>query len=527
MINFLVSCLTLLFVSCASELCTNEVTMTSDDDALALLQRSSVMLKRMPKPKLSQFAEPKILQTWPYPPMTPDIAKGYGVVGCIEDPFSSFEQAIAYMLGSMACVAVLCWMMTAPPVNAHAAISAPAPVVDVTTPLVQRPRTQPKMQALDGMRTVFTTYIIIYHWVTAGRRPLIMPESVTVLTQAAHLIVTMFFVLSGFVGYVAESGKQEHFSSQGTQAFIVRRLIRLCPAYFGALIWLACLASYDKWNKQPYIAWPVQALFGQTLLPLTFCGTAEFSESSFFLPFGANYVSWFISALVLVTLCFPLMFNMRPRSGMMGTAGTLVFVAILRSLPTVLEMNGFFPCPGVTLMNFGHCKSLYVFAPVRALEYYAGMLAAQLSNEMPQEARDWSGWSFVFDASLALAIVLATVFNWQGPPEKAGEYFNTVFFCFTCIACRMCALQAAKDDTVNPNPGVFGRLLSVRPLVSMAEYSYGAYIFSLAVLVSRPELPQSFFIVPIIGNWLVAVASLKFFENPINSLMQKRMQKNK
>merc|ERR1719162_1453159 len=190
----------------------------------------------------------------------------------------------------MACVALLCWMMTAPSANTPTTVSAPAPIVDVTTPLVQRPRSQPKMQALDGMRTVFTTYIIIYHWVTAGRRPLIMPESVTILTQAAHLIVTMFFVLSGFVGYVAESGKQEYFTSKATQNFIVRRLIRLCPAYFGALIWLACLASYGQWNEQPFIAWPVQALFGQTLLPFTFCGTGEFSDSSFFLPFGANYV---------------------------------------------------------------------------------------------------------------------------------------------------------------------------------------------------------------------------------------------
>lgn len=351
-----------------------------------------------------------------------------------------------------------------------------------------------------------------------------MPESVKTVTQAAHIVVTMFFVLSGFVGYVAESGKQEYFTAKATRTFVVRRLIRLCPAYFGALIWLAGLAYYDQWNKQPYIAWPVQALFGQTLMPFTFCGTAEMSKSSFFLPFGANYVSWFISALVLVTLCFPFMFNMRPRSGITGTACALVLVAILRSIPTIMEMNGVFPCPGVTLMSFGHCKSLYVFAPVRALEYYAGMLAAQLSSELPQEAKDWGGWSYVFDASLVVAIMLAIAFNLQGPPERAGEYFNTSFFCVTCIACRLCSLQAAKDDTINPNPGFFGRVLSIWPLVSLAEYSYGAYIFSLAVLASRPELPESLFIVPVVGNWLVAVASLKFFENPINSMMQKRLQ---
>lgn len=271
----------------------------------------------------------------------------------------------------------------------------------------------------------------------------------------------------------------------------------------------------------------MEALFGQTLLPVTFCGTAEFAGSSFFLPFGANYVSWFISALVLVTLCFPLMFNMRPRSGITGTICALLFVTVLRSIPTIMEMNGVFPCPGVTLMEFGHCKSLYVFAPVRALEYYAGMLAAQLSNELPQEAKDWTGWSYVFDASLVVAIMLATVFNLQGPPEKAGEYFNTGFFCLTCIACRMCSVQASKDDTLNPNPGIFGRVLSAWPLVSLAEYSYGAYIFSLAVLASRPEMPESLFIVPIVGNWLVAVVSLKCLENPINTFMQERMKKSK
>lgn len=351
-----------------------------------------------------------------------------------------------------------------------------------------------------------------------------MPELVKAIADAAHIVVTMFFVLSGFVGYVAESGKQEYFTSTATQNFVVRRLIRLCPAYFAALIALAVLASSDLWNKQPFIAWPVEAVFGQSILPVTFCGTKEFAGSSFFLPFGANYVSWFISALVLVTLCFPFMFNLRPRSGIKGTVLTLVFIVCLRSVPTILEIMGVFPCPGVTLLSFGHCKSSYVFAPLRALEYYAGMLAAQLSNELPQEAKEWRGWSLTFDASLVVTFLLAIWFNRAGPPERAGEYFNTALFCVTCIACRACSLQAAKDPELNPNPGIFGRLLSAWPLVPLAEYSYGAYIYSLVVLAARPELPEEFFMVPIAGNWLLAAASAKFLENPINIYMQARMK---
>eukprot|EP00927_Polykrikos_kofoidii_P087109 TRINITY_DN9956_c0_g1_i2.p1 TRINITY_DN9956_c0_g1~~TRINITY_DN9956_c0_g1_i2.p1 ORF type:complete len:405 (-),score=43.56 TRINITY_DN9956_c0_g1_i2:12-1133(-) len=328
------------------------------------------------------------------------------------------------------------------------------------------------------------------------------------------------------MAYVTTSDKGLNtFDSAATKAFLARRIVRLCPAYFAALVWLSALSMVGCWGQQPFAAWPASAIFVQSLLPFTICGSGEAPGARFFLPYGANFCGWFVSSLLVVTLCFPLMYNIRPRSGPVATASLLVVVVVLRSVPTALEMLNDFPCLGERFED-GFCKASYVFAPVRLFEFGAGMLAAQLCDELPAHMAAWVGWGATFDLSSCLALALFLAVHHV---KEANEYFATGLCCLICMSARCEGLkkQVEGEETVR-GPGRLGRLLSIWPLAKLSQYSYGAYIFSLAVLVSRPKWPhsdeQSCWLWLLVVDWGVAAVSAHLMENPLAALVELRLK---
>lgn len=428
---------------------------------------------------------------------------------CLPDPVASLGAGVGLAALFMLIVAALVWVLASLP--EASSWSLPLRPTAASPLLAGRAR---RLDALDGLRTVLVMYIVIYH-VRWALPPLLAPWFLT-----GHWAVQFFFVLSGFVAascHEASEGERP-IGVDGARTMAIRRITRLCPPYFVALLGVAVVVAF-RGGGEPFLAWPVQALLLQSLMPVRVCGPLDVGHwSQNFLPFSANGEGWFVSAILITSLCFPLLYNSRPRGGFHTTLSVLLLVIAGRSVPTFLTMMGW--CPMDT----------YTFAPVRLLEFAAGVLAAQLYREMPAWAADCGGWHWIFDASLLSAVppvwFLGHWHSWAVCENNHGDYFLTAIFCLTCIAARGLAEQQSKlpwDESLSPISG----LLSSKALVAPAVYSYQAYIFqevfiALLSLCERPVILQ-FWWVPVPLTWAAAVLSVHALEEPLKRLIEARL----
>jgi peptidoglycan/LPS O-acetylase OafA/YrhL len=376
-----------------------------------------------------------------------------------------------------------------------------------------------RLDTLEGLRTVLIMYIVIYHVRWA------LPPMVAPWFQTGHWAVQFFFVLAGFVA--ATSAGQQQISITSARTMTVRRITRLCPPYFIALLGVAAVVGY-RGGGQPFLAWPLQTLLLQSLLPVKVCGPIDVGHwSQNFLPFSANGEGWFVSAIFITSLCYPLLHNARPR-GLSATSLALVLVIVGRSVPTFLMMKGF------SVMD------LYTFAPVRLLEFAAGVLSAQLYKEMYTCACESSAWHWIFDASLIVALAPICMLGhwpmWAACENSHGDYFLTGVFCLTCIAAKGLAdaenYQEAADvegekiaRTIEGSP--LSAILGSWMLVAPAVYSYQAYVYQEVFIAVLGQLPQMYILkywwLPILLTWAAAVLSVHLMEEPLKQVVERRL----
>mmetsp|Transcript_79861 Transcript_79861/g.151709 ORF Transcript_79861/g.151709 Transcript_79861/m.151709 type:complete len:545 (-) Transcript_79861:71-1705(-) len=431
---------------------------------------------------------------------------------CIPEVFSSFDRALVAMVVGMGIVSGLCWTIAGRMMSLRrsAGQEVVAPVSHVR---------RPNLDCLDGLRTVLIAYIVLFHL------RFMLPQQVSPYFMTGHWAVQFFFVLSGFVSFYSVEGQFAAFNRHRAAKFLVRRMVRLCPAYFAALVWVGILARLGLYPARPFLAWPLAAVFGQTLLPALVCGDFDpdwWSHNS--LGFGANPLGWFVSCIIVCSVCFPALYNLRPWTGPRGTFFMLLLVLLARSASTIFVIL-LSPMPP-SLFN-----PAYTFAPLRVLEFAAGALTAQLCSQLSLEAQGWSGWAWTFDASLALVFLAkAAVLSIcpSGPPF--GDYMVSGLFCLTCAAARGVSehVRQCEEPECILNGGLVVRLLSLRPLVWLAEYSYGAFIYeepvfrSLALLLGTAAGEHSWWIMASM-TWAAGALSLHLLELPARQLFEKRL----
>jgi peptidoglycan/LPS O-acetylase OafA/YrhL len=391
-----------------------------------------------------------------------------------------------------------------------------------------------RLNALDGMRVVCITYVLFGHHACDG----LFTPFFTKLFTAHESYMQYFFVLSGFMGcYVAEA-KVKWYSARTGAAFFARRLARLLPSYYVGLLIMFAIAYVSK--SRGFITWPLQALCIQASIPVAECGCedthgADWSGEMCYVASGGNNVGWFTSVIVVCSALFPLLFTFRPQSRHPLIILTLLAIVLAaRTVPALLH---------------GHLPNrsqfdLYVFAPLRLLEFIAGMLAAQLYNTMPPEARSWAAWGWVFDFSLVLAFIVATFIapmgmrsnghvvknpESHGPPDThgppQGDFFLTGLWCLVCIAARG-AVDAVPEG--QPVSGFLCRMLGTQPLVCLAESSYGAYVLQTAMLLSLRKLSVPNCILwptHVLVTWSAAIVTRFCVEAPVVELMERLLNK--
>ncbi|CAE8640721.1 unnamed protein product, partial [Polarella glacialis] len=183
------------------------------------------------------------------------------------------------------------------------------------------PSGRQRVPALDGLRTVIVTYVILYH--ISG---VIVPQQLAAVVSTGHWGMQFFFVLMGFVNFRVNA-KQDCISLGVACSSLAQRVCRLCLGYHIALLWMYAFA------KECSMVWPLQALFLQSLLPVTVCcGTGEkMAAGDCSVWQRGNGVGWFTADAVVCAVCFPMLYNTRPRRGWHATAMVLLAVLDLRS----------------------------------------------------------------------------------------------------------------------------------------------------------------------------------------------------
>jgi len=431
--------------------------------------------------------------TWPAWPLLPEHH-------CIPEVITSFRDcSLAFFWALLAVLAVI-WGL----VRVSLAVGSGP----------RLPSGRQRVPALDGLRTVIVTYVILFHI-----HKVIVPQQLADVVSTGHWGMQFFFVLMGFVNFRVNA-KQDRISLGVACSSLAQRFGRLCPGYHIALLWMYASAK----DGHALTVWPLQALFLQSLLPVNLCcGTdAKMAAGYCSVWLKGNYVGWFTADALVCAVCFPMLYNARPRRGWHATAMVLLAVLTLRSSLNLIHVY-----PGKDMWVY-----FYVWAPVRVLEYFAGMLLAQLGDELPKNLKSWPGWCYLSD--LCLVLVFVVVAGQRSFIQPSGDFFLAPVFGLYILSCSLTESHLATGDLLVQRRGYLDALLSSHLLVEPAQYSFGAYILqhpiqqSLTCLLQRGDptapLPAAFWVLHLASCWIAGVAFTKFVENPVARVARSQQQ---
>lgn len=370
-------------------------------------------------------------------------------------------------------------------------------------PLVKKKRVY--MYSLDGIRTLLVLAVIFAHY------PMGLPS---ICKHFLGWPMQFFFVLSGFVAQMQQEASSD-FSWISGLTYIARRLFRILPLYQLALVFQFILAIYANRSCQPVIAWPLNALLLQVLLPVPVCGDHEYAWTMGYTHFNGNGPSWFAACIIWFSCLFPLLYNARPRSGGLYTFGFLIAILGFRAVPDLVHP---------TWGTYGAGAHLYAMSPVRLLEYTAGMWAAQVAAEAAQRWPDRNCWCWLFDVTLVLMV--ATVYvsmRFLGATWTcSGDYHLTAICCFVCIAARLAA-EMPEESKQGFQGAILHRVIGSTPLTYLARFSFAAYIFQTSFM-SFTDADQNFYVHRFCALWLFSIFATIYIEEPIRLAAEARLK---
>jgi len=322
------------------------------------------------------------------------------------------------------------------------------------------------------------------------------------------------------------SAKTEMLDRSAGLKLIVRRCTRLVPLYEVAIL-LCFFPKFmqselgEKWTGQPRAAWPMNALMLQGIIPLKVCGN-DSDWSLNFIHFNANFIGWFTASLLWVTCCFPILYNKLPRAGVWKLSALLLLIFACRATPEIFRpawgcFNQNMSMPKKECHGFMH---LYSFAPLRVLEFAAGMLTMSLVTQVSSRVQAiWWGWVFDVVLLTAIAGVCAASQKFGLSALFSGDFLLTPMWCLVCAtACLGARQKASFPFTAGP----LYTVLSSWPLAPLGQYSFEAYILHHALLqgaiVERFPLNLIFI-------WLAAYTVEKLFQEPLVKAVNARLNR--
>jgi len=405
----------------------------------------------------------------------------------MNDPISQPKVAAGLMFVTIVFVAALSWSMKP---STEGGGNKRIPKQDEAS---QPARTRAvTVQALNGLRVLFIANVMLchYHAPAGGDPPYLLQE------YFQHMPMSFFTVLSGFIRTTTNK-ERGGYDWKASRIYAGRVIARFGPGYWIALVSLAFLDDL----KPPLLAWPVGAAFMQSLLPFKMHGAPPPLE---YFPLGGNEVSWFTSCIVISSCIFPGCFNisLRMKTHQKSWLAIMCILVLLMLRYMIVELIGI-------------DKNFFVRLP----EFLMGMLTAQVCSLMGEEIVQWLGWGWVFDGLMIVYLVVPHfVTDWQSGVVQPIAPLGWCIVVASAWAAATTAAAPRADLQGKPVAGVLGKLLSFQMLTSLAEYSFGAYIYQFVALeLARRVLPEEQLLhaLAFALSWLMALLSEKLLEKHV------------
>lgn len=316
-----------------------------------------------------------------------------------------------------------------------------------------------RIATLDGLRGIAILLVLVLHFTMYGGSLSAAGTDRLVerIARAGWIGVDLFFVLSGFLitGILYDAkGREGYFRS-----FYVRRLLRITPLYYGALVLFLGLLP---------VVWPAHeglaGLRGEGVWYWTYLINFRIAAEGW--PhFGALGHFWSLAVEEQFYLLWPLAVFLLRRRPLMALCAACMALAVATRLALHLA---------------GHAPAAFVLAPARLDALAAGALLA-LAVRGPAGLPAVARWAK--PAAIAGAAGLLALFAWKGglPAEDpavsvAGQALLALGF----AAVLALALEAEPGSRG-------GRWLAAPVLVFFGRYSYGLYVLHHPLLFLKPE----------------------------------------
>lgn len=290
------------------------------------------------------------------------------------------------------------------------------------------------IKTLQSLRGLMALLIIVYHCYSGHG------AYVDTLTPCA---VSCFFMLSGFLMMLHHPVEKLGQFPYGR--FMRRRLVKIYPLH--VLLTLVMVPSFGvNWKLGVHLA----------LLQSWFPAVG--------VHFGYNYVSWFVSSMLLCYVLYPLLGwvlgHLRVRWGVLLCAAVASALLIWSATMPVKSHNYLF----------------YVFPPLRLLDFAAGMVAARCWTTYGGRLSARAAWLSALAAATVI-LVLGTFPHSQGVTHAA--YFAIVWMLpLGVLFVALCAIEHHQAAGV----------LSWRPLVWLGGIGLELYLLQGVVSAVATKL---------------------------------------
>jgi peptidoglycan/LPS O-acetylase OafA/YrhL len=170
---------------------------------------------------------------------------------------------------------------------------------------------RPSIPALTSLRFFAALVVVFFHY-TLGH-----PESLLLVWDFGYQAVTFFFILSGFI-LVYAHGKPEGGLDVSPKTFFKARLVRICPAYYVAILMIVLLF------------FEVGILDRITLIPFALVLTMlqSWTPTS---ALSLNPPAWSLSNEVFFYLLFPALWRVTYRMSLIASLVASVSIILLAS----------------------------------------------------------------------------------------------------------------------------------------------------------------------------------------------------
>lgn len=351
----------------------------------------------------------------------------------------------------------------------------------------------------------FAAFMIVVHHL-----PLRFPDSDFVFPGTLIHGVSFFFVLSGFILTHVYASKPW----PGYWRFIALRLARLWPMHVFVILLLISSVRIPGL----FVSYDSVTFDGSGIFNRRFALALNVALVHAWSPFPAhmyswNSPSWSISTEMGFYLAFPfLLLNIR-NNWHYKLIGSALLVGVILSLMRFLPATG-------GLEEVARISAVSTNPLFRGFEFCLGMATWALWDRYFRRC----AWSFVAWSAIELAVVAFTILWFLRLFEVT---FTSTFLLPWSGGCGSCFVMAGLIAVLADGRGLFSKVLSTSPFVSLGNISYSVYMLHIFLLkvVSNYGL-YTFGRTPYLA-FVLATSSVTYLliEKPARSFLVARLQK--